>query len=144
MLKNDINEFRGFNRFYTAYIGILNKSFMNTRYSLPQARVLHAIYVKDGITPSEIATSLNMDKSYLSRILITFEKKKLVSKRTSSEDGRVSHLYLTSAGRKDFAAIDDASDKQVEKLLLQMSEKERENVIKYMSQLRDTLSKYKL
>ena len=144
MLQDYIDEFRVFNRFYTAYIGILNKSFMNTKYSLPQARVLHAIYVNEGITPTEIASALNMDKSYLSRILITFEKKKLLGKKMSSTDGRVSHLYLTASGKKDFQAIDEASDKQVEKLLRQMSEAERKTVIESMMKLKDTLSKYKL
>jgi DNA-binding MarR family transcriptional regulator len=144
MFKNYINEFRQFNRFYTAYIGILNRSFMNTKYSLPQARVLHAIYVKDGITPSEIASDLNMDKSYLSRILIAFERKKLISKKISATDGRVSHLHITSTGKKDFEGIDEASNKQVERLLVQMTEEERKAVMASMSTLRSTLSKYKL
>lgn len=144
MIDKNISEFRLFNRFYTSYIGILNRSFMNSKFSLPESRVLHAIYVQDGITSTEIASILNMDKSYLSRILINFEKKKLVTKKASSEDGRVSNLSLTKSGKKEFEVIDRASDSQVKNLLLQLNDKECEILIKSMSQIKEILSRYKL
>jgi DNA-binding MarR family transcriptional regulator len=144
MMADDVSEFRVFNRFYTAYIGILNKRFMNSKYSLPQSRVLHAIYTQEGITPTEITAMLNMDKSYLSRILIQFEKKKLITKKVSSNDGRAVNLYVTKNGKRDFELIDEASNQQIEKLLLQLSEEERKMVINSMSLIKKTLSRYKL
>lgn len=144
MFDNYIAEFRGFNRFYTAWIGILNRSFLHSKFSLPESRVLHSIYYQEGITSTEVASLLNMDKSYLSRILINFEKKKLITKKVSTEDGRVFNLYLTKAGRKDFESIDRASDIQVQQLLVQLSEREREVLIKSMTQIRETLSRYTL
>jgi DNA-binding MarR family transcriptional regulator len=144
MMADYVSEFRVFNRFYTAYIGILNKRFMNSKYSLPQSRVLHAIYTQEGITPTEITAMLNMDKSYLSRILIQFEKKKLITKKVSSNDGRAVNLYVTKNGKRDFELIDEASNKQIEKLLLQLSEEERKMVINSMSLIKKTLSRYKL
>jgi DNA-binding MarR family transcriptional regulator len=144
MITNDVSEFRIFNRFYTAYIGILNKRFMNSKYSLPQSRVLHAVYTQEGITPTEITSMLNMDKSYLSRILIQFERKKLITRKVSSSDGRAVNLYITKNGKRDFELIDEASNKQIEKLLLQLSEEERQMVIDSMSRIKKTLSKYRL
>ena len=85
-----------------------------------------------------------MDKSYLSRILINFEKKKLITKKASSDDGRVFNLSLTKSGKKEFEVIDEASDKQVKNLLLQLNEREREVLIKSMSQIKEILSRYKL
>lgn len=142
MIEEYVKEFRGFNRFYTAWIGILNKHYLNSRFSLPQSRVLHAVYTNEGITPTEITTLLNIDKSYLSRILIDFEKKKLITKKVSAEDGRVNNLYITKTGKKEFEAIDHASNEQVKKLLLQLSEEERKTVVKSMLQIRETLSRY--
>jgi DNA-binding MarR family transcriptional regulator len=144
MFNHYIAEFRGFNRFYTAWIGILNRSFLHSKFSLPETRVLHTIYYQEGVTSTEIFTQLNMDKSYLSRILINFEKKKLITKKVSAEDGRVFNLYLTKSGRKDFESLDRASDKQVQQLLVQLSEKEREALIKSMTQIKETLSRYTL
>jgi len=142
MIEEYVKEFRGFNRFYTAWIGVLNKHYLNSKYSLPQSRVLHAVYTKDGITPKEITALLNIDKSYLSRILIDFEKKKLITKRVSAEDGRAYNLYMTKAGKKEFELIDEASNKQVKKLLLQLSDEERKSIIRSMSQIKETLSRY--
>jgi DNA-binding MarR family transcriptional regulator len=144
MIDQYITAFRSFNRFYTAYLGVLNKHYMNSKYSLPQSRVLQAIYRQDGITSTEIIAQLNIDKSYLSRILVDFEKKKLLTKKASPEDGRVMNLYLTKTGRKEYAAIDEASDEQVKHLLAQLTEDERKTVVKSMSQIQKTLAKYKL
>jgi DNA-binding MarR family transcriptional regulator len=141
MMDTYVNEFRSFTRFYTAYIGILNKYFMDSEYSLPQTRVMHAINTQHGITPSEITAMLNIDKSYLSRILINFEKKKLISKKLSVSDGRVVNLYLTKSGIREFSAVDKAFNHQVEKILLRLNETERKNVIKWMKQIKETLSR---
>jgi|SRR6185369_4397288 len=144
MFDQDVSQFRFFNRFYLAWIGILNKRFLHSRFSLPESRVLHCIYVKDGINSSEITSALNMDKSYLSRILFSFEKKKLITREVSAEDGRVFNLFLTKSGRKEFSALDRASDKQVQQLLSELSEKERVTLIKSMNQIREILSRYTL
>jgi DNA-binding MarR family transcriptional regulator len=143
MIQNDVQEFRVFTRFYTAYVGVLNKRFMNSKYSLPQTRVLHAVYTQDGITPTEIASLLNMDKSYLSRILITFEKKKLITKKISVTDGRAFNLSVTKAGQKEFGQIDAAYNKQVENLLSQLTDEERKTLIKSMNNAKQILSRYK-
>jgi DNA-binding MarR family transcriptional regulator len=143
MIENEIKEFRSFTRFFTAYVGVLNKRFMDSKYSLPQTRVLHAVYTQRGITPTEISSLLKMDKSYLSRILISFERKKLIAKKISSIDGRAFNLSLTKAGQKEFAQIDTAYSKQVKELLSQLSHDERKALIRSMGSTKEILSRYK-
>ncbi len=46
---------RRFNRFYTRQIGVLRKNFLDTPYSLAEARVLQAIAIGKAPTASEIA-----------------------------------------------------------------------------------------
>lgn len=94
-----VHDIRAFNRFYTNVIGLLDQYILNSKYSLPEVRILYELYHTEGLTASEIITSLNIDKGYLSRLIRQFEKKKLVSKKSSAKDGRFSHLYLTAAGR---------------------------------------------
>jgi DNA-binding MarR family transcriptional regulator len=144
MIDDDVKEFRLFTRFFTAYIGILNRHYMKSEYSLPQTRVMHAIYTRNGITPTEITAMLNMDKSYLSRILIDFEKKKLIRKEVAEGDRRVVELFLTKFGQNKFSAIDNAVDREVKRLLMQLSASERKNVMKCMTQIRKTLAIHKL
>lgn len=136
-----INQMRAFNRFYTALIGVLNKKYLNDKYSLPELRVLHAINFQDGATASELITALNIDKSYLSRIILQFEKKKLITKKTSVQDGRVSHLHLTALGKKEFAIQDAAANNQVKQLLTQLSPEDCDRLIACMAEIKTILSK---
>lgn len=135
-----INEVRAFNRYYTDVIGVLNKKFLNGKYSLPELRVLQAIAVREGISASEITGQLNMDKSYLSRIILQFEKKKLITKKASPEDGRAYQLYLTPEGKKAFVLHDAASHNQVKQMLSQLNTGECDQLIGCMKQIKEILS----
>jgi len=140
MTQRDINEIRAFNRFYVVFIGVLNRSYLNTRYSLPESRVIHAAYSKPGITPSEIIAMLNIDKSYLSRILINLEKRKLLTKKQSAGDKRVVNIFLTALGNKEYEKIDSAANQLRKKLMSSVSDKDCDTVVKSMMQIRQILS----
>ena len=79
---------RRFNRYYTRQIGVLRKRFLDSPYSLAEARVLHEIANKKAPTASEIARSLDLDPGYLSRVLRNFERRGLIRKCTSPNDRR--------------------------------------------------------
>jgi len=136
-----ISEMRVFNRYYTSVIGILNKNFLNSKFTLPEIRVLQAMRFQEGITASEIIALLNIDKSYLSRIILRLEKKKLVSKKVSPQDGRSSRLYLTGEGKREFEIVDAATHNQVKQILSQLSEKDCKKLIACMAQIKKILSK---
>jgi len=141
MKESQIAEMRAFNRFYTSLVGVLNKKFLNGSLSLPETRVLHAIHIQEGITANEIVPLLHIDKSYLSKILIRFEKRKFVSKKVSVSDGRAFHLYLTAAGRKEFEGYDRMSDEFVRQLLAQVAEGEREELVGCMRRIMEVLGR---
>ena len=144
MEENQINEMRAFNRFYTALIGVLNKRFLNSKYSIPELRVLQAIRFQEGITATEIIKNLNIRKSYLSRIILRLKKNKLISEESSPDDGRVVHLHVTSPGMKEYEAQDVVAHKQIKEILSQLSEKDCKNLIAAMLQIKEILSKPKL
>ena len=105
---------RRFSRFYTRRLGILQDPFLQTSFSLTEARVLYELAHRDKPTASEIADALGLDRGYLSRILRGFMERDLVYKTSSREDGRQNLLSLTSRGRMSFAAIDKRSQDDVE------------------------------
>src|SRR5215467_4324468 len=86
---------RRFNRFYTRQIGVLRKTFLDSPYSLAEARVLYEIANGRLTTASEIGRKLDIDAGYLSRTLRNFEKRGLVVRKRSAHDARQSHLALS-------------------------------------------------
>src|SRR5580698_5634896 len=97
---------RRFNRFYTRRIGLLREGLLDTPFSLTQARVLFEIAHQPGTRSTDLAASLGLDPAYLSRLLASFERSKLVMRAQSKDDRRVSHLRLTAKGRTAFARLD--------------------------------------
>lgn len=136
-----IEEVRTFNRFYTVFIGILNRSFIKSKYTLVETRVMHCAYTKDGVMPSEIITMLNIDKGYLSRILISLEKRKVISKIKSEIDGRAVKIFITDFGKSEFNKLNQASNNQVDGLLSNLTESDCQHLVKNMSEIRKILEK---
>lgn len=126
---------RAFNRFYTSLVGVLGRKFLNGKFSLPELRVLHAIAYAPGITANEVVTLLRIDKSYLSKIIIRFEKRKFLTKKISSSDGRAYHLRLTALGKKEFGVYDRLSDAYVKQILGQVSAKDCETLVECMRRI---------
>ena len=65
-----IKEIRQFNRYYTAWLDVMNEgSYMDTDLSWPEARILFEIYICPDITATGLCEHLRMDKGYVSRVL---------------------------------------------------------------------------
>src|SRR5580692_4566743 len=144
MEESHIAEMRAFNRFYTSLAGVLSRKFLNGKFSLPELRVLHAIRHAPGITANEIVPLLNIDKSYLSKIIIRFEKRKYLTKAVSRADGRAYHLQLTPAGKKEFSVYDRLSDVYVKQILAQIPDKDCEVLVECMRRISVILADVKL
>jgi DNA-binding MarR family transcriptional regulator/GNAT superfamily N-acetyltransferase len=131
---------RGFNRFYTRQIGVLRKTFLDSPYSLGEARVLYEIASRRAPTASDIARALDLDAGYLSRVLRNFEKRGLISRKTSEKDARQSHLALTARGRKTFAPIEQRSQDGVAETLATLKPEEQARLIDAMDTIQTLLA----
>ena len=108
---------RSFNRFYTRQIGVLRKNFLDSSYTLGEARVIYEIGRRQLPTASDIGRALDLDAGYLSRVLRSFEKAGLIERTESADDARRSHLALTSRGKKAMASLDARSELDVSNML---------------------------
>src|ERR1700691_5271638 len=110
MLAENLDErtdaVRHFNRFYTRQIGLLQEGLLDTPFSLTEARVLYELAHRDKSTAAEIGTELGLDAGYLSRILASFDQRRLVEKRPSRLDRRQTLLTLSKQARKVFAPLE--------------------------------------
>jgi DNA-binding MarR family transcriptional regulator/ribosomal protein S18 acetylase RimI-like enzyme len=130
---------RRFNRYYTRQIGVLRKTFLDSPYSLAEARVLYEIASRRAPTASDIARSLDLDPGYLSRVLRNFEKRGLIRKRASAKDGRQSHLTLTPRGKKSFIPLDTRSQRTTAAMLGKLAPADQAQLIAAMATIETLL-----
>src|ERR1700730_1754325 len=116
-LHSRIDAVRRFNRFYTRQSGVLPEIFLESPFSLTEARVLYELAHREKPTATSLSNELGLDAGYLSRILSGFEKRGVLEQTPSATDGRQSLLALTKDGRKVFAPLETRSIQQVEGML---------------------------
>ncbi len=130
---------RRFNRFYTRQIGVLRKTYLDSPYSLGEARVLYEIGRGGSPTASDIARTLDLDAGYLSRVLRNFEKRGLIRRTRSASDARQSQLALSARGRKSFAPLERRSQRTTEDMLGKLKPNELAQLIAAMSTIETLL-----
>jgi DNA-binding MarR family transcriptional regulator/GNAT superfamily N-acetyltransferase len=140
-LQGDIATFRRFTRMYTRYIGTLNEGLFNTRYSLPEARVIYELATRSEPKAKAIAEELGMDPGYLSRVLAKFEGSGLLKRETSAKDGRFSELILTKQGRAAFKTLNGFSERQARTILAELPPSVRTRLIDCMQTVEHILMK---
>lgn len=87
------------------HLGILMKEQTKERgvdLTREQFILLKMLYNKDGVPQSELVFITENNKSSITRLINTMEKKNLVARIPSRADGRVNHIYLTKKGRTTF------------------------------------------
>ena len=143
MKQSITQEIRAFNRFYTNIIGLLDKHILNSNYSLPEVRIMYELYHHSELTASGIIDLIDIDKGYLSRILRSFEKNKIIQKVVSDSDKRSTTIKLTAKGKKEFEVLDNASNKQIEKVFEGLTENECLELIQKMNRIQQILNNKK-
>lgn len=141
MNAQHIQEIRAFNRFYTNVIGLLDRHILDSNYSLPEVRILFELYHNSNLSPTDIIAQIDIDKSYLSRILKKLEKEKLLSKVSSKDDKRAVVLQLSPKGKKEFEALDKASAKQIATLFENLTDKECDELVRKITGIQKLLNK---
>ena len=137
--EEKIQLVRRFNRFYTRRIGLLREGLLDTPFSLTQARVLFEIAHQPGTRSANLAAGLGLDPAYLSRLLASFERRKLVVREQSRDDRRVNHLRLTAKGRAAFARLDALSRAQSGELLASLKSADQERLTDSMAAIQELL-----
>ncbi|MBD0366492.1 MAG: MarR family transcriptional regulator [Flavisolibacter sp.] len=139
-----VMEIRAFNRFYTSVIGLLGKYILDSNYTLPEVRLLYEVSHNDGITASELVSKLDIDKGYLSKIIFQLQERKLLSRKTSPDDGRSVRLSLTKKGEKEFAVLNKAASDEIKAILATLSDDECDKLVSHMLEIKKILIQSKI
>lgn len=133
---------RRFNRFYTAHLGLLDESLLRSSLGLSEARVVYELGRAGADAPSAAALAqlLQLDGGYLSRLLARLQERRLLRRVADRQDGRVQRLVLTAAGRKAFAALDQASRLQLQQQTAHLAAADRRDLLAAMATVQRLLA----
>ena len=135
-----VNRIRIFNRFYTNIIGVLDRHFLDTPFSLTEGRVLYEISHTELCTAKKIRAIIDIDEGYLSRIIDKFIKSGMVRKAPTLVDRRLHIIVLTEKGQREFSKLNANSNKLIAQLIEKLSEPERTELIEKMERIQELLA----
>jgi DNA-binding MarR family transcriptional regulator/GNAT superfamily N-acetyltransferase len=130
---------RRFNRFYTRQIGVLRKTYLDSPYSLGEARVLYEIWRNRSTTARDIGRALDIDAGYLSRVLRNFEKRGLIQRKASASDARQNLLTLSPRGHSAFAPLEQRSQRATAAMLGKLEADDQARLIAAMTTIETLL-----
>jgi len=134
-----IAAFRRFNRFYTQKIGVLDRSYLQSEFSVGEARVLYELAQLEETTASEISANLGLDMGYLSRILGKLEEQQLIRRAPAEQDARQRVIQVTTKGKKAVSTLDSRSQEQAGSLLAELTDPQQTSILQAMSQIQTVL-----
>lgn len=137
---NSIRKIRSFNRFYTNILGLLNEHILASGYSLTEVRVLLEISKTSQCTANILANKLQIDRSYMSRIIKNLEKNNLITKVQSEKDNRVNFLALTTKGHETIVNLEKSSDEQIASLIQSLEQNQLEKITEAMETIKNILT----
>ena len=140
-MQSVVDDVRGFNRFYTRVLGLLQPDLAGSAFGLTEARVLFELAHRDDGAVSELRRELDLDAGYLSRILSGFTASGLVAREKSTADGRRQVVRLTDEGRRAFDELDRLQADAIDTLLAPLDDIQRTQLVGAMGQIRRMLSR---
>lgn len=138
---NIVAKIRAFNRFYMPKMNLLGNHYLGSEYSAAEARVFFEIYEHEGCHAAHIAKAMNIDKSYLSKILASHEKNGFLQRLPSETDRRSYKLYLTEKGKKRTEEFIRKSEEDISGLLRALSEEEKLRMEQALDTITELLEK---
>lgn len=138
-LDSQVASIRSFNRFYTRKIGVIEPRLLDSPWSLPEARIIYEIAQRGTCTATDLVRELGLDAGYVSRTLQGLQRRQIVSRKPSKDDGRVSEIALTARGKAAFAELDKRSRDDIGSLLRRLSDGERIALVDAMATIEQTL-----
>jgi len=132
---------RGFNRFYTRKLGIIEPKLLQSSFTLQEARILYEIAHRPACTATDLNRDLGLDPGFLSRTLQGLQRRQIVTRKPSKDDGRVNELSLTAKGRTAQAELERRSREEVGSLLASLDDTQRAAVVRAMTTIEQTLER---
>ena len=138
-MEHELERIRAFNRFYTEKIGLVTNRFLNSGFSLVQARVLYELSLSPSSVAKNLAADLSLDTTYVSKMLTKFESQGLIAREAAPEDSRKQLISLTATGEEACETLKEESNRRMGDLIKNLSWEECEMLITSMDTINSLL-----
>ena len=135
-----IETVRAFNRFYTNQLGLLGRAFLDSRFTLTEARIIYELAARPGLPAKKLIEELHLDPAYLSRILKKFRGDGLLTTRPDPQDQRSQLLELTAEGVSQARALAVRSREEIAAMLSPLNAAQQEMIATAMGRIETLLS----
>jgi DNA-binding MarR family transcriptional regulator/GNAT superfamily N-acetyltransferase len=139
LFEGQIAAIRGFSRFYTRKLGIIEPKLLDSPWTLQEARIIYEIAQHESCTATDLVRTLGLDAGFLSRTLQALQRRQMVTRKPSRTDRRASELALTAKGRAAFAELDKRSHREVAGMLFGLDSPARAAVVHAMTTIEQAL-----
>jgi DNA-binding MarR family transcriptional regulator/N-acetylglutamate synthase-like GNAT family acetyltransferase len=139
-----IKRIRAFNRFYTQKIGLVTNRFLDSEYTLVQARFLLELNHTQPLYATDFARRFGLSPDYISKVIAKFEAQGLVTRTPSPEDSRKQILSPTAAGRDAYSKLKDRSDAHTAEMIKELTPEETADLLKAMDTIEALLGSNKI
>jgi DNA-binding MarR family transcriptional regulator/GNAT superfamily N-acetyltransferase len=130
---------RAFNRFYPLQVGLLSPGYLDTSFSITEARVIYEIATRGDTEVADLRRRLGLDAGYLSRMLNRFQTEGMIVRERASADRRRQLVKLTAKGRRTFASLDRRSTEEIGGVLDAYSDEQQRRLVEAMGSIRRIL-----
>ncbi len=138
-LESQIAAVRGFSRFYTRKLGIIEPKLLDSPWTLQEARIIYEIAERKNCTATDLVRALGLDAGFLSRTLQALQRRQIVARKPSKADRRATELALTAKGRAASADLASRSRDVVAALLGGLDDEQRAGIVSAMTTIERTL-----
>lgn len=105
-----------------------------------QMIVLKKLYEHDGLNQNELAELTYRDKSSLTRLLGTMERKGYIRKERSPDDKRVNYVYLTDSGNRMWHKTKPVAQLVVQYMQADLNDQEIEQLKAILKKIQGSLT----
>jgi len=102
--------------------------------------LLATLEAEDGLRPSDIAATLELDQSTVSRQLRQLADLGMISRRSDDDDGRASRIGLTEEGRAGLAAVRAARVAMLKEVFSSWEVQDQQTLLTLLDRLFDSLA----
>src|SRR5258708_4046721 len=109
VLEGQIAAVRGFSRFYTRKLGIIEPKLLDSPWTLQEARIIYEIADRQSCTATDLVRALGLDAGFVSRTLQALRRGQIVARKPSRTDRRATERALAAKGRAALAELHSRS-----------------------------------